>query len=732
MSTPPLGRQSSGTNLETGKARDGDRQDSPPRSPVSPAVARPVMLQRPAPTRTPPVPSALASGGAKLPSSVPVLVAPAEAYPGVRPAEPSSSASPAPSTSSTSSTSSPSTPVTPVKAAYDKGNVSGDQLPEALANVLRASWTGWMDVPKRTDPSVIRHAPVFNLPPKQIARLLVGMESNFYKEPLSGLKVREPLRNKFEIRNFRLNDSITIPVINVIDDILMPFITKSFENADSEAARQAVQAAFEEFATGPHKNLLLDKDPTKSEKASAAQKNLAFRTQFDPVVQPLLDYLLGEKGDLASSGLPAPFKAYIEEVDACYTQWISADDSRGAKSVSSGQGLSDAPASGIPPHLAAKKNALIGAMLTRGLLLAWQQRFMNEARTPGMDETTIGKHFMLLMTHLGHFTTFKLDAFLLGIMSGHEELPPDLQSGLDNLATGAKLKRAEDAAHRRKAQNEQRKQLSRAQTVSDTPRKGGLSGIIGAMLSPRREGEKPAVEMPVSPRSPRVRPSVASTEGLLLKNAESRATTSRIKHRKEIKDYLKSIALPAFDLGYVAFLNKAIERRKNYEAFEVAPAAFCLMQLKAYVKDLNAEPDALPAALEKIAQHLNDLVRKEREAAEANGNDLVVEARPVSGARGAQASVWRAAAPTGTAAPTSTRASTTTTVSSTSAPAAPVRTDANALKLDLSALTNPFDTDAEQGNEPDQTSATSPTGQSPSDEGTDADSAKSTEHSGNQ
>lgn len=748
MSTPPLSRSSSGSNLVPGSDTGGDRQEIPQPSSGLSTGARPAMQpQNAAPVPAPAKAPAVSPGGAELPSSAPVLKA-TLVTPGTR-ATPTASASTA--STSTPASSSASTSAAQTANSYDKGNVSGDQLPEKLANALRASWQGWTSVPKRTDPSVMRQVPVFNLPPKQIARLLVGMESNFYKEDLSGLKVREPLRNKFEIRNFKVNDSLTIPVINVIDDILMPFVMKAFGDADSEAARQAVKAAFEEFAEGSHKNLLLDKDPSKSEKASAAQKNLAFRTQFEPVTRAFLDYVGGEKGGFDSSRLPAQFKAYIEEIDVCYTQWVAAADSA-RSSTASTTSTATQPPGGIPPHLAAKRNALIGAMLTRGLLLAWQQKFMNEARAPGVADTTIGKHFMLLMTHLGHFASLRLDAFLLDIMGRHEDLPPDLQAGFDNLATGAKLKMAEDTANRRKAQNEQRRQLSRAQTVSEpsrsgpeTPRKGGLSGMISAILSPRREGEKaaPATPVatvtPVSPRSPKVRPSLTSTEGILLKNAQSRATTSRVNHRKEIKDYLKSIALPAFDLGYVAFLNKAIERRKNFEAFEVAPAAFCLMQLKAYVKELNVAPDALPTAIEKIAQHLNGLVRKERETAEMAGKGEAVAARPASGAKAAPPSTWRAAAPTG--APTSTQANATTTLSSTSvAPASPAPARANpgsSLKLDLSALKNPFDEDAAPEPAPDRTPATSTSAQpapnqSTSSEGADTDSAKSEERSGNQ
>jgi len=266
------------------------------------------------------------------------------------------------------------------------------------------------------------------------------------------------------------------------------------------------------------------------------------------------------------------------------------------------------------------------------------------------------------------------------------------------------------------------------------------------MLSPRREEAKaapatPATPVapvatvatvtPVSPRSPKTRPSLTSTEGILLKNAQSRATTSRINHRKEIKDYLKSIALPAFDLGYVAFLNKAVERRKNFETFEVAPAAFCLMQLKAYVKELNVATDALPPAIEKIAQHLNALVREEREVAEMAGK--------ASGAKAALPSAWRTAAPTG--APTSTRANATTTLSSTSAvPASPAPARANpggSLRLDLSALKSPFDEDAAPGPVPDRTPATSTSTQpapnrSSSGEGAESDSTKSEERSGEQ
>lgn len=627
-------------------------------------------------------------------------------------------------TANQASASSSATGTSKIGVAHDKANFDGAQIPEDLANVLRAGFQGWAQVPKKTDPRLMESVPLFNVSPKAIARLLVGIESNFYKERLNGLNVKEPLRNKFIIKNFKSSESNNILEINVIEHILMPFVLKEFNNERSEAARQAMKEEFKKFATGQHQSLLFGNETTKTKKASAVLEDLNFQKQFKPVVQPFMDLLIGEDGNFTSSKLPDGFKKYIEQIDFYYTEWTAADMAKSAlespsQSASSNMTGGNATA---PRYLDAKKNALVGAMLTRGLLVAWQHKFMDESREPGAAETPIGKHYKLLMNRLGHYASFKLDALLIDIMSRHDTLTPDdLKGRLESLAAGAKLKLAEDVATKRKAKNEQRKH-ERSQTMTVTPRKAGAAEFFEAMLSPGRETEATGVAPLTSPRGASTQEVVGSTGGMLLKQSTTRQETAKLLHRAAVQKYMASLQLPAADLGYMAFLNIAVNSRKNYERFEMAPAEFLLTQLKEYMKSFQAEGQLWPQSIDKIAMRLNELVKEERKTLE-KADTVQTASRGWMSAKASASSTVTARMPgirrmntvTSTA-PASTTAASTTAVSTvpagtTAATAAAATADSPT--IDPALLRSPFEELADNGGS--DTSSTTPSSKTESD-----------------
>ena len=98
--------------------------------------------------------------------------------------------------------------------------------------------------------------------------------------------------------------------------------------------------------------------------------------------------------------------------------------------------------------------------------------------------------------------------------------------------------------------------------------------------------------------------------------------------RKEIKEYLREIKLPAFDLGYTAHLNEVITQRINYEEFQLAPAVFCMEQLLKYRDSLEKSGNQAPATLDQIEKALTQLVVNEKQAAEKEVRAQSAKAAP--------------------------------------------------------------------------------------------------------
>jgi hypothetical protein len=161
-------------------------------------------------------------------------------------------------------------------------------------------------VPSPTNPAKTIQVPVFNIPVKQIARLLVGLESNFYGNAPSIDNLSKPLRDRFGIVEFEVNSANTLDEINVIDQILQPFMQRMFGSAEAEQARVEVRERFNTFVSGPYKSLLNTEEGKNSKEGTL--QNLSFRNQFDTVVQPLESYICGPDRRLESSPLPEELK----------------------------------------------------------------------------------------------------------------------------------------------------------------------------------------------------------------------------------------------------------------------------------------------------------------------------------------------------------------------------------------------------------------------------------------
>lgn len=688
MSTPPLSRNNSSSSLgsqseekpdegalaPSSKQKPQTQQKTRPRAGTWQSVRMP--SEKEAEKKSEPMLSPRRVNAATTAATGATPQAPTAKPPTAKAPIGSSSQTPAPS--SGAKPVSPSTSATPGKVSaasggYDKSRASGDQIPDLIASALRAVFKGYATVPDPKNPSRTITVPVFNLQPKQIATLFVGLESNFGREPLAGEKMDKPLRDKFGITNFRLNEVTVFKDINFIDQILKPFIEKSFNTDAFEKTRREVRDRFNRFASKGNE-VLLETTEGKNAKEATIQ-NLAFMTKFEPVILPLVDLICGEERKLGSSNLSTQFKDFLLEIDRSYSEWAEvqgktvgnnpwakdlvgpdwakayalANVARPASAEASEKekteyqkALAEACSHAPEAIFNLKKSALVGVMFNRALIENWVMKFHHESLDPNEAGQPWVRHKKKLNGCLGHYTSFKFDDLFIDIMGSQPYQPAGFKEYLGPLKKMADMRRAEEVANAAKQSNK-RKGLERSSTVSTTgksekEKKGGIAGFIQGVVSPRKRAEEKEAppETTVAKHHPgqnsrqarEPKKTVKSSEGELLKQAETRKMQMERGARSEMKAYLKKINLPVFDLGFTTYLNMIITKRANFEEFGIAPAAFCLLQLVEYRKSLESDGNMAPKTLDKIEETLAKLAIDEKIASEQTLRSQSAKAAP--------------------------------------------------------------------------------------------------------
>lgn len=474
-----------------------------------------------------------------------------------------------------------------------KSKVPAQRVPPALASVLTAGYQGTKSVPDPNNPAKVIQVHVFNIPPKQIARLIIGLESNFYDNQPSGDNLAKPLRDRFGIVGFEVSSAKTLDEINVIEQILQPFMQRMFDSPEAEQARVEVRERFNAFVSGPYKHLLNTEEGKNSKEGTL--QNLSFRNQFDTVVQPLESYICGPDRRLESSPLPAEFKSFLKEVVRSYCSW------------SEKQNISPQQLTGMI------KSALVGLLFIRGLLPNWNTKFEADLQTKQQGEREWRQFKGKLTAQLAHYTSFLFDDFVYDIIAATDGKPEAFEQYFRPTQKATELRRKEAMAASHKQQGS-KKTLTRGSTISsgatrNTEKRTTIGSFIQGLVSPRKKEPSSSTEIPVSPR-------VESSKGLLLKKTDTRNTKAKRGQVRELDKYLKSINLPNRDPGYIRYLNQAITKRANYENFESEPAAFCLQQLNQYLSSLKHEGQESPENLKQTQDLLSALVNQERQHAE--------------------------------------------------------------------------------------------------------------------
>jgi hypothetical protein len=396
-----------------------------------------------------------------------------------------------------------------------------------------------------------------------------------------------------------VNSNLVLDHINVILGILAPFMQRMFDSLESEQARVGVREQFDAFASGPHKNLLQKEEGKDLRKEPL--HNISFREKFQSVMQPLQSFIYGTDRTLESSQVPRDLKLFLKEMPKIYAAWGEQQD------------------------IAAKdlvgmiKSALIGMLFIRGLLPVWNDKFQAELTEQTHSDRAWSKNKEQLSALLGSYTSFLFDDFILAIIATADGKSPALAQYFKSIEKAAELRRKE-ALVAGKKQEKTKRELTRGATVSNSKsgnseKRSNFGQFIQGLISPRKKESATSGALPTSPRSTKASERVQSAEGVLLKKTQARPNNVVRTQRRALDQYLKSIKLPNYDPGFIRHLSEAIAKRENYEDFESAPAAFCLLQLDEYVESLNQSGSVAPPALDEIENWLFSLAEAEKTAA---------------------------------------------------------------------------------------------------------------------
>lgn len=226
------------------------------------------------------------------------------------------------------------------------------------------------------------------LSPQALAQTMVAAESQFLLTPLKGDKVRTVMRE-----GVRISDASGLPALDVVKQLLIPFMQAHLADPGLIQAQQQSLSAFDKVADQVAERA--EQLKGQSGAKGALYRDDAVNTLLAPVLQPLLNHVLGEGRTIDQSRLPKAILDFLSSLDAEIIRWF------------------DAHGSGHPDDLvAARKNAIVGILSTRSVTAFWQ-----DARTPqGGDNAASADRVQMLKPFLNDAMKREAEAFARDLM----------------------------------------------------------------------------------------------------------------------------------------------------------------------------------------------------------------------------------------------------------------------------------------------------------------------------
>lgn len=425
--------------------------------------------------------------------------------------------------------------------ATEKGGVHVSDLPKALSMII--------------DLGIQNHI----LKPEKLALLLVTVDNQYGKKRGDAI-IKTMLREPLFIIDYRSAAGTLYEKLNIIERYCEPFISHHLDHQKLDELLQKVMREYDKVG---------DKVTKLSEGLRAVEQvnHPEIVALMAPIMKLVADYFFGSDMKLKSSKFPDPIKKLLIEIDR---QVIAQFEKNG-----SGE---------MRELLQRRKSALVGFISTFSFMTIWAPKL-------AADTKKSTGFYAKLSSYINSYLVNKLDRFVIDILINQEHQSEKVKKHVDDYAKELKLT----------AQSARQLQLAGAE-------KGGMLSSIKGLLSPRSSS--------ISNSSAASKETLDEDSGF----NEEAARQSEMQ-RNRIKKLTKFVATAGFDKisleFFVLIRNKIIDlKAKDYNSFTKDPVAYCHQQLEVF-KMQKGEKNTDPELFEKIEQSINsyygNLERKNEE-----------------------------------------------------------------------------------------------------------------------
>ncbi len=366
-----------------------------------------------------------------------------------------------------------------------------------------------------------------SLAPERIGELLVAVESKGQKIELRGDIIKRIMRGKAVINDFEPGSGGGKTNFNVIASICEPYMLREITTDELEKKRKKFAVDFKKIEQNFIK--LIDETP-KNE----WQKSSRITDLMGPVMKGLEQIVCGEKNNLDTSALPDTVKKLLLSIDKHIIDWYQKNGTKKPADLYS-----------------ARKNALIGFLATRSLTYVWK----NHLEVEGVLERTV---LTKLMAYTNSYLSTRLDSFVTNILLSQSDQPTEARKYIEVMTNRVTLK----------------------SKASVPTLKFGEALTGKGILSPRTP------LTPVSQGSETDKAKVAKTAE---KAEKIKLMKMRLEHARFIDDLAKNAGIDQIDYQCFQYVKDVVVKmsERGFDNFKKDPIRFYKKYTNEFYKDLK-------------------------------------------------------------------------------------------------------------------------------------------------
>ena len=413
----------------------------------------------------------------------------------------------------------------------EKGAVHASDLPQVLSMII--------------DLGIQNHI----LKPEKLALLLVTIDNQYGKNK-GDERIKTMLRESLFISDYQSAAGTLYKKLDVTKNYCEPFINHHLDNQKLDELLQKVMREYDKVG---------DKVTKFSENLRAVEQinHPEIVALMKPVMKLVGDYFFGSDMKLKSSKFPDPIKKLLLEIDRQVIVQFEKNSNGEMKEL-----------------LQRRKSALIGFISTFSFMTIWAPKF-------AADTKKNAGFYAKLSSYINSYLVNKLDSFVIDILINQEHQSEKAKNHVGDYAKGLKLS----------AQSASKLQLPGVE-------KGGVLSSIKGLLSPRSSSTSH-----LSGDS-----KMTADEDSEFNEEAARQSEMQRKRIVRLTDFVKIAGFDKISTEFFIFIrNKIIDlKAKDYNAFTKDPIAYCHQQLEAFKMQKNAdEKNADSELFIKIEKSIN-------------------------------------------------------------------------------------------------------------------------------